>query len=71
MEKAGVGSNFVDESQRTSRSNALSNERRFGLTAPSWHLLSLADGRMISVKDTCPEDIRNTLMRQGGDVCSG
>ena len=38
-----------------------------GITAPSWQVLRLG-GRMISVKDTCPEDINQTLTRHANDV---
>ena len=31
-----------------------------GATVPSWQVLSMGDGRMICMKDTCPEKITKT-----------
>ena len=39
-----------------------------GVTVPSWQVLTMGDGRKISMKDTCPEDIKKTLMRLAKDV---
>ena len=56
VDGADVGSNYVDESLRTSQSS----------TAPSWQVLRMGDGRMISVQDSCPQ--KKTLMRHAEDV---
>ena len=38
------------------------------ITAPSWQVLRMSDGRMISVKDTCLEDITKTPVRHEKNV---
>ena len=35
----------------------------FGITVPIWHVLSISGGTLIRMKDTCPEDSKQTLMR--------
>ena len=37
------------------------------ITLPSWQVLRMGDGRVISVKETCPEDIGNDTAR----ACQG
>ena len=39
-----------------------------GITVPSWQILRMSRGRLISEKDTCPEDIKKTLMRHAKNV---
>ena len=40
--------------------------RDLGITASSWQVFVISDNRMISTKDTCPEDIKKTPMRHMG-----
>ena len=40
----------------------------FGVTLTSWQVLRVGDGRMISMKDSSPEDINKTLMRHAEGV---
>ena len=67
MEKSGVGSYFMEEGQRTSRSRLLRNEGLW--TLPNLQVLRMMDGRIIGMKDTCPEDVNNTLLRRANDMC--
>ena len=40
----------------------------FSFTLPSWQVLRMGDGRMVSVKDTWPEDAEHSLLRHAKDV---
>ena len=39
-----------------------------GKTVPIRQVLRISDGRMISMQDTCPEDIRTALLKHVKDV---
>ena len=66
-ERTSVGSCIVDESHRAA--NAVFCEMRdLGVAVPSWQVLRMSDGRLISVKGTCPEDIKKTLLRDTKNV---
>ena len=59
MVKAGVESYIVGKSQKTSKSR-FCEMKDLGITVPGWQLQRMSDGSSITVKDTCPEDIKNT-----------
>ena len=54
MEKTGVGSYVVEKSLRTSWS-VFFDMKGLSITFPSWQVLRMGDGNMISMKDTCPD----------------
>ena len=35
--------------------------KHLGIVLPSWHVLKLEDGRMISLQSICPEDVRDNF----------
>ena len=39
-----------------------------GTTIPSWHVLRVGEGRMVSMKDTCLEYVNKTLLRHAKNV---
>ena len=40
-----------------------------GVTLASWQVLRLQDGRLINMKNTCPEDVKKTSHRLAREAC--
>ena len=60
---------FVGKSQMVG--GAIFCEKKdLGITFTSWQVLRMSDGRLISTKDTCPENIEKTRMRHARNVYS-